>query len=126
MNGEMLVRALCKIENFTYAPRGGDLIRHGYSTERDFIHITTRLVDQDTIDRIAARYLRTDESLLVMARTIAKDLRLPPNIQVKKIPIEIIRKCEYAKDNYSLPILSETKEGLADLKKDINLNHAEI
>lgn len=119
MNGEMLVRALCKIENFRYSPKDGDLIRHGHSTERDFIHITTRLVDQDTIDRIASKSLKENESLLIMAKSVTKDLRLPLNVQVKKIPNEILRKCEYAKDDYSLPILSETQEKLADLKSEL-------
>lgn len=120
MNGEILTRALCKIENFRYAPKDGDLIRHGFSTERDFIHITTRLVDQDTIDRIASKSLKNDESLLIMAKSTAMDLNLPPNIQVKKIPSEILRKCEYAKDDYSLPILSETQEKLAGFKAELS------
>lgn len=120
MNGEILTRALCKIENFRYAPKDGDLIRHGFSTERDFIHITTRLVDQDTIDRIASKSLKNDESLLIMTKSTAMDLNLPPNVQVKKIPHEILRKCEYAKDDYSLPILSETQEKLAGFKTEIS------
>lgn len=119
MNGEMLTRALCKIENFHYAPKDGNLIKHGFSTERDFIHVTTRLVDQDTIDLISSKYLSGDESLLIMAKSIAKDLNLTSNIQVKKIPNEILRKCEYAKDDYSLPVLSETKEALMELKTQL-------
>lgn len=120
MNGELLVRALCKIENFRYLPRGdGDIIKHGYSTERDFLHVTTRLIDQEAIDRIKSKYLKDDESILILAKTVADGLQLPPNIQVKKIPNEILRKCEYAKDDYSLPILTQTQEELEGLKKDI-------
>ncbi len=120
MNGELLVRALCKIENFKYLPKGdGDIIKHGYSTERDFLHVTTRLIDQEAIDRIKSKYLKEDESILILAKTVADGMQLPPNIQVKKIPNEILRKCEYAKDNYSLPILTQTQEELEGLKKDI-------
>ena len=120
MNGELLVRALCKIENFRYLPKGdGDIIKHGYSSERDFLHVTTRLIDQEAIDRIQSKYLKDDESILILAKTVADGLRLPPNIQVKKIPNEILRKCEYAKDDYSLPILTQTQEELEGLKKDI-------
>lgn len=120
MNGELLVRALCKIENFRYLPKGdGDIIKHGYSTERDFLHVTTRLIDQEAIDRIKSKYLKDDESILILAKTVADGLQLPPNIQVKKIPNEILRKCEYAKDDYSLPILTQTQEELEGLKKDI-------
>jgi len=120
MNGEMLTRALCKIENFKYMPKDWDLIKHWFSTEKDFLHVTTRMIDQETIERIASKNLSEDESLLIMSKTIEKWLRLPPNIQVKKIPNEIFRKYEYAKDDYSLPILSETREKLIDLKILIN------
>ena len=120
MNGELLVRALCKIENFRYLPKGdSDIIKHGYATEKDFLHVTTRLIDQETIDRIVSKYLKPDESMLILAKIVADDLRLPPNIQVKKIPNEILRKCEYAKDDYSLPILTQTQEELEGLKNDI-------
>ncbi|MDD2566034.1 MAG: site-specific DNA-methyltransferase [Candidatus Gracilibacteria bacterium] len=129
MNGEMLTRALCKIENFKYMPKDGDLIKHGFSTEKDFLHVTTRMIDQETVERIASKILAEDESLLIMSKTIEKGLRLPPNIQVKKIPNEIFRKYEYAKDDYSLPILSETREKLIDLKiliNDLPNNQTEI
>lgn len=129
MNGEMLTRALCKIENFKYMPKDGDLIKHWFSTEKDFLHVTTRMIDQETVERIASKILAEDESLLIMSKTIEKGLRLPPNIQVKKIPNEIFRKYEYAKDDYSLPILSETREKLIDLKiliNDLPNNQTEI
>ena len=120
MNGELLIRALCKIENFKYLPKGdSDIIKHWYSTERDFLHVTTRLIDQEAIDRIQSKYLKEDEGILILAKTVADGLQLPPNIQVKKIPNEILRKCEYAKDDYSLPILTQTQEELEGLKKDI-------
>lgn len=111
MDGESLVKALCKIENFKYLPKGeSDFIKHWYSTERDFLHVTTRHVDQEMINAIESKYLSKDESILVFAKSFSTDLGLPANIQVKKIPTEILRKCEYAKDNYSLPVLSDTEE----------------
>gem|GEM_PF-2702804 len=111
MDGESLVKALCKIENFKYLPRGeSDFIKHGYSTERDFLHVTTRHIDQEMINSIQSKYLNSDESILIFAKSFSTDLRLPTNIQVKKIPTEILRKCEYAKDNYSLPVLSDIEE----------------
>lgn len=111
MDGESLVKALCKIENFKYLPRGeSDFIKHGYSTERDFLHVTTRHIDQEMINSIQSKYLSSDESILIFAKSFSTDLKLPANIQVKKIPTEILRKCEYAKDNYSLPVLSDTEE----------------
>lgn len=41
-NPAMLTEAICKLEGFTYAP--SDVIdwRHGHSSERDFIYVTTQ------------------------------------------------------------------------------------
>jgi len=111
MDSELLVKALCKIENFTFLPDGeNDFIRHWYSTERDFLHVTTRHVDQEMVNRIQSKYLQEDESILIFTKSFSSDLILPSNIQVKKIPNQILRKCEYGKDNYSLPALSEESD----------------
>ena len=40
-NATMLSEALCKLEGFTYAPNEQHYWMHGYSTERDFIYVTT-------------------------------------------------------------------------------------
>ena len=99
----LLIQSLCKIENFTYKAYL-DNIKHGYSTEKDFIHVTTRHVTQDIINDIARSSLKDDETMLIVAKTFASDVTLPANIQIKKIPTEILWKCEYNKDNYSLPV----------------------
>ena len=49
--------------------------------------------------------------MLIVAKTFESNLDLPSNIQIKKIPTEILDKCEYNRDNYSLPI---SKEEIAD------------
>jgi hypothetical protein len=41
-NAAMLAEALCKLESFTYAPSDTIYWQHGYSTERDFIYVTTQ------------------------------------------------------------------------------------
>jgi hypothetical protein len=35
-------KALCKLEGFTYSPSETEYFIHGYSTESDFIYVTTR------------------------------------------------------------------------------------
>ena len=42
----MLSEALCKLEGFTYAPSDSIYWQHGYSTESDFIYVTTATSDQ--------------------------------------------------------------------------------
>ena len=106
VNGLLLIQSLCKIENFSYRAFDGGF-KHGYSTEKDFIHITTRHVTQDIIDEIAEHQLITGETLLIMCTTYAPDLSLPDAVSVKKIPLEVMNKCEYGDDvDYSLPVSS--------------------
>lgn len=38
----MLAEAVCKLEGFTYAPSQERFWLHGYSTETDFIFVTTQ------------------------------------------------------------------------------------
>ena len=110
VNGLLLIQALCKVENFTYRAFDG-WFKHGYSTEKDFIHVTTRHITQDIIEDIQETHLKPWETLLIMCKTFGPDLDLPDHIQVKKIPLEVMDKCEYGDDiNYSLPVLSDNEE----------------
>lgn len=102
-NSLELIQSLCKIENFTYKAYL-DNIKHGYSTEKDFIHVTTRHITQDILNDIVNNSLKQWETMLVVAKTFASDLELPECIQIKKIPPEILGKCEYNKNDYSLPV----------------------
>lgn len=102
-NSSELVQAICKIENFTYKAYE-DNVKHGYSTENDFIHVTTRHITQEIIKDIQETSLKEWETMLIVAKTFESNLDLPSNIQIKKIPTEILDKCEYNKDNYSLPV----------------------
>lgn len=105
-NSSELIQSICKIENFTYKAYM-DNIKHGYSTEKDFIHVTTRHITQDIINDIVQNSLKQGETILVVAKTFASDLSLPDCVQMKKIPPEILGKCEYGKNNYSLPVTEQ-------------------
>ena len=98
-----MIQALCKIENFHYV-YSEDGIKHGRSSEKDFLHVTTRHVNQSIIDEIREERIGKDEGLLILAKTFDDGLALPTNIQIKKIPKSVMRKCEYNKDDYNLPI----------------------
>ena len=88
---EMLCEAICKIEGFKYKPDG---VYHGYSSEKRFIHITKEFVNGEYIRSIAAT-LREDQSLLVYSTKVQSDLRLPDNIEVKRIPKDLLEKCTF-------------------------------
>lgn len=88
---EMLCEAICKIEGFKYKPDG---VYHGHSSEKRFIHITKEFVNADYIRSIATT-LGEDQSLLVYTTKVQSDLRLPDNIEVKRIPKDLLDKCTF-------------------------------
>ncbi len=88
---EMLCEAICKIEGFKYAPTG---MFHGHSSEKRFIHITKKFVNAAYIKSVTAT-LGDGQSLLIYGTKIQSDLRLPDNVEVKKIPKDLLKKCEF-------------------------------
>ena len=88
---EMLCEAICKIEGFKYTPNGAF---HGYSSEKRFIHITKEFINAEYIKSVSAT-LSDDQSLLIYGTKIQSDLYLPENIEVKKIPKDLLQKCSF-------------------------------
>ena len=88
---EMLCEAICKIEGFRYKVDGA---YHGYSSEKRFIHITKEFINAEYIKTVAAT-LGEDQSLLIYGTKIQSGLRLPDNIEVKKIPKDLLEKCTF-------------------------------
>lgn len=88
---EMLCEAICKIEGFRY--RSQDVF-HGHSSEKRFIHITTEFVNAGYIKSLSAR-LAEGQSLLIYGTKIQSDMILPDNIEVKKIPKDLLEKCDF-------------------------------
>lgn len=88
---EMLCEAICKIEGFKYKPQD---VFHGHSFEKLFIHVTTEFVNADYI-RSLSQHLDEGQSLLIYAMKIQSDMMLPNNIEVKKIPKDLLNKCNF-------------------------------
>jgi adenine-specific DNA-methyltransferase len=88
---EMLCEAICKIEGFRYQPSG---TYHGHSSEKRFIHVTIEFVNAEYIRSVSST-LGDDQSLLIYGTKIQSDLRLPNNIEVKRIPKDLLTKCDY-------------------------------
>lgn len=86
---DMLCEAICKIEGFKYKRNGA---YHGYSSENRFIHVTQEFVNGEYIKSVSA-ILGENQSLLVYGTKVQSDLRLPDNIEVKKIPKDLLEKC---------------------------------
>ena len=93
-NEQMLIKAICKIENFKYRNTGR---LHGISSESRFLHVTTRLINQAYIDSLAED-LAPNQSLLIYSTRRMRGLKLPDNIELKKIPRDLLEKCDFQED----------------------------
>jgi adenine-specific DNA-methyltransferase len=91
---DMLIRAICKVENFRYRPSGR---WHGYSSETHFIHVVTQILNQPYLEMLAAD-LGEQDALLVYCTKRDTGLILPPNVKIKRIPKDLLAKCEFRPD----------------------------
>jgi adenine-specific DNA-methyltransferase len=101
-NSPMLAEALCKLEGFTYSPSESIYWQHGFSTERDFIYITTARLNSQQIQQLSDE-VGSDRSLLVLC-TAFREKNSFTNLTIKKIPKQVLTRCEWGHDDYSLQV----------------------
>ena len=87
----MVCEAICKIEGFTYEPSGEF---QGHSSENRFIHITEEFVNTKYVMSIM-KNLGDKQSLLIYCKKNQADMILPENVKVKKIPKDLLDKCNF-------------------------------
>ncbi len=102
-NAAMLAEAACKLEGFTYAPSDSIYWMQGYSTERDFIYVTTQNLSADQLAQLSDE-VGPERSLLVLCSAFRGRADQWPNLTVKKIPKQVLSRCEWAHDDYSLQV----------------------
>lgn len=109
-NANMLAAAVAKQEGFSYQPNKDSYWKQGFSSEQDFIYTTTRFVTVELLDQLHDQ-LQEGESLLICAKKFQPecDNRFG-NITLKKIPLMLLGKCEFAKNDYSLNIINLPEE----------------
>ena len=88
---EMVCEAVCKIEGFKYKPAD---FYHGYSTENRFIHVTFDYVNGEYISELESR-LTDKQSLIIYCLKYQRDMTLPDNIEIRRIPKDIQEKCNF-------------------------------
>jgi adenine-specific DNA-methyltransferase len=101
-NAAQLAEALCKLEGFTYAPSDSLYWQHGHSTERDFIYVTTATLSHEQLQQLSDE-VGADRSLLVLCPAF-RGRGEYPNLTVKKIPKQVLSRCEWGHDDYSLKV----------------------
>lgn len=119
-NAAMLAEAACKLEGFTYAPSDTLYWQHGHSTERDFIYVTTQHLSADQLAQLSDE-VGPERTLLVLCaafRVSKSGTERYPNLTVKKIPKQVLSRCEWGHDDYSLKVENLPKAPPAPPKTD--------
>ncbi|NVP22884.1 site-specific DNA-methyltransferase [Treponema phagedenis] len=106
-NPEMLAAALAKLEGFTYQPSETLWWQHGFSSERDFIYVTTQNLSPEQLHVLSDEVGKN--SLLICCsawRGISAEQAAErwPNLSLKKIPKMVLNRCEWGHDDYSLNV----------------------
>lgn len=107
-NAAQLAEALAKLEGFSCAPSETQWWRHGHSSERDFIYVTTQNLSAEQLQALSDE-VGGDQSLLVCCAafhgiTAAQAAARWPNLTLKKIPKMVLARCEWGHDDYSLNV----------------------
>jgi adenine-specific DNA-methyltransferase len=102
-NAAMLAEALCKLEGFSYAPSDSVYWQHGYSTEHDFIYVTTASLTHEQLQQLSDE-VGPDRSLLVLCTAFRARADRYENLTVRKIPKQVLSRCEWGHDDYSLQV----------------------
>lgn len=106
-DANMLAAAVCKHEGFTYSPSETEWWAHGYSTETDFIYVTTQTLTEEQLLALSED-VGIDRTLLVCCAAFKASSAMLndklSNLTLKKMPHALLSKCEWGKDDYSLNI----------------------
>lgn len=104
-NAAMLAQAMCRHMGFAYEPSQdvAEYWKHGHSSERDFIFITTASLTHDQLKAIS-HDVGPDRTLLICCKAFNARLDDFENLTVQKIPHAILNRCEWGRDDYSLAI----------------------
>ncbi len=122
-NAAMLAEALCKLEGFTYSPSDAIYWQHGHSTERDFIYVTTAQLGPEQLAELSDE-VGPERSLLVLCPAFRGKSDRHPNLTVKKIPKQVLSRCEWGHDDYSLQVENLPKAPPKAGQQEMNLSPA--
>ena len=103
-NETKLLKAICKLMNYTFIPSQKDYWKHGKGQGNNFIYITTQMLSVAMVQQIAT-HLKRSETLLICPKKFESGCeKVDERITIKKIPQLILKACHYGKREYLLPI----------------------
>ncbi len=101
----MLAEAMCKHLGFQYTPSQdeSEYWRHGQSSEADFLYVTTQSLTYNAL-KLLSEEVGAHRTLMICARAFSGSIDAFPNLSCRKIPLTILTKCEWGRDDYSLNV----------------------
>jgi adenine-specific DNA-methyltransferase len=109
-NDTKLIKAMCKLMNFTYKPSQIEYWKHGVGQGKNYLYVTTQLLTSGMVQQIAA-YLAGGESLVICPKKFEPGAdKLDSRITIKKIPQSVLKACHFGKKEYLLPIKESAME----------------
>ncbi len=115
-NPVMLAEAMCLHSGFTFSQKRDPWWMHGYSTERDFIHVTSSILSKAQLARLSDE-VGPNRTLLIYCGAFNSNAEEFPNLTIKKIPKAILNRCEWGRDDYSLKIALESEAKTANKRR---------
>lgn len=111
-NDTRLIRAMCKLTNYTFAPSATEYWKQGKGQGNNNLYVTTQMLSVAMVRQIVSR-LGVSETLLICPKKFEPGCKeVDARITIKKIPQSILRACQFGKKEYLLPIKERAMEEL--------------
>ncbi|MBF0206772.1 MAG: site-specific DNA-methyltransferase, partial [Oligoflexia bacterium] len=109
-NDAKLIKAMCKLMNFTYQPSFTEYWKHGLGQGKNYLYVTTQLLTVGMIQQIVA-HLGPGESLIICPKKYEPGAeKVDSRVTIKKIPQSVLKACHFGKKEYLLPIKENALE----------------
>jgi adenine-specific DNA-methyltransferase len=107
-DGPLLAQALCKIKGFRYDPSDTDWWAQGKSSDTDFLHVTTQTLSHEQLAELS-ELVGEGRSLLILCAAWRGDEKAFANLTISKIPDDVLKQCDFGRDDYGLPITGDAQ-----------------
>ncbi len=113
-NDIKLIKAMCKLTNYTFAPSQTEYWKHGKGQGNNSIYVTTQMLSLAITQQIAS-HLKNNETLLICPKKYEPGCEnVDKRITIKKIPQSILKACQFGKKEYLLPVKESAIEEIED------------
>ncbi len=104
-DADMLAAAIALHEGFRYQPDENLFWKQSVGNENSYLFVTTRHLNGTYLDSIKDT-MQENEYLIIACKSFDNGIdKAYDNIEIKKIPQMLLKRCEFGKDDYALNIV---------------------